>query len=59
MVVTNFLPQIEARISKWPNITDQQSIDECIARNRASGARYLLHATRTYKTKSNAESPAS
>ncbi|KAJ5495014.1 hypothetical protein N7539_000130 [Penicillium diatomitis] len=31
---------VEERISNWPNIHDQQSIDECIALNKAVGASF-------------------
>ena len=42
--------QIEERISKWPNLTDQQSIDEFIAQNRAAGARYVQLISREGNT---------
>ncbi|KAJ5099412.1 hypothetical protein N7532_006413 [Penicillium argentinense] len=33
-------PNVEERISKWPDLVDKQSIDNFIARNRAAGASF-------------------
>ncbi|KAF3396259.1 hypothetical protein F1880_006822 [Penicillium rolfsii] len=31
---------LEDRISKWPNLTDKNSIEDCIAKNKAAGATF-------------------
>ncbi|GLI81016.1 hypothetical protein PoHVEF18_009385 [Penicillium ochrochloron] len=36
----NDVSDLEDRISKWPNLTDKNSIEDCIATNKAAGATF-------------------